>query len=114
MPISVLFMDIFPKDPLERKSYLMGLQIAGDFGIVIALPIVLFVIIGQWAERKYGFAPWGTILAFALAALISGKLIYDKSKKYGEEYKRLFFKKTKTPSPTDKKANDTPQSKNTI
>ncbi len=93
MPISRANMAILPKDPLERKSYMMGLQIAGDFGIVIALPVVFFVLIGQWIDERYGVGPWGTVGAFVLAAIISGKMIYQKSKRYAEEYRRLFYQK---------------------
>lgn len=68
---------------------LMGFRITGDFGATIAVPIVMFVIIGQWLDGKYNSSPWFTILAFVLAALVSAKLIYKKAKEYGKEYKDL-------------------------
>lgn len=68
---------------------MLGLKIVGDFGAIIAVPIVIFVLVGQWLESKYGHAPWFTIAAFVLAATLSSKMIYKKAKQFGEEYKRL-------------------------
>jgi hypothetical protein len=75
----------------------MGLQIAGDFGIVIAVPVILFVIIGQWIDRVYALGYKATIIAFVLASLVSGTVIYRKSKYYAERYKELVIKR-KTPN----------------
>jgi len=82
-------MGLLPSDPRSRKNMLMGFRITGDFGATIAVPIVMFVIIGQWLDGKYNSSPWFTILAFVLAALVSAKLIYKKAKEYGKEYKDL-------------------------
>ena len=68
---------------------MMGLRIAGDFGIAIAVPIIIFVIIGQWLDEKYAKTPLFTVLAFVLAIVLSGVSIYKKAKRYGEEFKRL-------------------------
>lgn len=79
-------MPILPEDPKDRKYLMMGLKITGDFGLSIAAPVVIFVIIGQWLDGKYESGPWYTIIAFLLAALLSGKMIYNKAKRYGQEY----------------------------
>lgn len=68
---------------------ILGLRIVGDFGATIAIPVVLFVIIGQYIEKRYGFAPWPTIAAFALAATLSAQMIYKKAKRYNSEYHNL-------------------------
>lgn len=77
------------KLPNDRKYYFFALKIVGDFGASIAAPVVIFVLIGQYLDNKYNLTPYLTILAFVLAALISGKIIHSKAKKYGEEYKNL-------------------------
>ena len=82
-------MALFPLDPKDRKYTHMGLRIVGDFGATIAVPVVLFVLTGQWLEGKYGHAPWFTVGGFILAALLSGKMIYKKAKAYGKEYQEL-------------------------
>ncbi|OGH70102.1 MAG: hypothetical protein A3C90_03630 [Candidatus Magasanikbacteria bacterium RIFCSPHIGHO2_02_FULL_51_14] len=76
-------------DPKDRKYYLFALKIAGDFGITIAIPVVVFVLIGQWLDGKYGTRPWLTILAFVLAAVLTARIIVKKARAYGKEYEQI-------------------------
>jgi len=87
-------MPLLPQDPKERKYTLMGLRLVGDFGATIAVPVILFVLIGQWLEGRFGHAPWFTVGAFVIAAILSGKMIYKKAKAYGREYEALDKNKT--------------------
>ncbi len=82
-------MSLIPNDPKDRKYMMMGLRIAGDFGATIAVPVILFVIAGQWLDDKYDKSPWFTVLAFLLAALVSGKMLYKKAKEYSKEYENI-------------------------
>lgn len=68
---------------------LLGLRIAGDFGVTLAAPVVIFVLIGKWLDGKYDSSPWLTILAFILAAVVSAISINRKAKRYGKEYEKL-------------------------
>ena len=79
------------KPPIQndRKYWIFALKIVGDFGASIAIPVVIFVIIGQWIDRRFDFSPWATVFAFLLSAVVSGKMIYQKAKKYGNEYQNL-------------------------
>lgn len=88
-------MSFLPTDPQERKYTLLGLRIAGDFGASIAIPIVIFVIIGQKIDLQYGISPWATVTSFVIAALISGRIVYRKAKRYGREYDSLNKEKRK-------------------
>lgn len=90
-------MRLLPTDPIERKSYIMGLQIAGDFGIVIALPIIIFVLIGRAIDAHYHTGLWGTGSAFVLAAILSGKILYGKAQYYSEQYKKLLVDSKPSP-----------------
>ena len=82
-------MGFIPKDPIGRKYMLMGFRIVGDFGATIAIPVVVFVLIAQKLESKYGGSPWLTVIAFVLAGLLTGYIINKKAKEYGQEYKKL-------------------------
>lgn len=82
-------MELLPKDPKERKNMLLGMKIVGDFGASIAVPVVVFVMIGQWLEGKYGHEPYFTIAGFVLAALVTARIIYKKAKEYNIEYQNL-------------------------
>lgn len=80
---------LIPTDPRERQYLLLGLRIVGDFGATIALPVVGFVFIGQKLDGRYGTHVLFTIVGFAIAALVSGKLIYQKAKAYGKQYRAM-------------------------
>lgn len=77
----------------DRQYYLFALRIAGDFGATIAFPVVIFVLLGRWLDGKYDRGITFTVIAFIFAALLSGRIIYKKSKRYGEEYQKLVDKK---------------------
>jgi len=78
-----------PQKTSDRAYYLFALRIIGDFGATIAVPVVIFVLIGQYLDEKYYKSPLFTVLGFVLAALLSGKMIYKKSKAYGAQYQNL-------------------------
>lgn len=82
-------MGFIPKDPIGRQYMLMGFKIVGDFGATIAIPVVVFVLIAQKLETKYGGGPWLTVSAFVLAAVLTGYIIRKKAIEYGREYKKL-------------------------
>lgn len=73
----------------DRQYYLFALKIMGDFGVTIAVPVVIFVLLGQWLDNKYSSVPLFTVFGFIIAALITIKIIYKKAKVYGEEYRKL-------------------------
>ena len=83
-------------DAKDRKYYLFAVRIIGDFGATIAVPVVVFVLIGQWLDGKYDKSPWFTIAAFVLAVLLSGKMIYKKAKRYGDEYQNIDSENSKS------------------
>lgn len=73
----------------DRSYYLLGLRIAGDFGATIAVPIVLFVLVGRWLDGRYATGARYTIIAFVVAAFLSARMIYKKAKNYSKEYNAL-------------------------
>lgn len=78
-----------PKKSSDREYYLFAFRIIGDFGVSIAAPIIVFVLVGQYLDEKYGTNPWLTVLAIVIAALITAKIIHRKAKRYGKEYEEL-------------------------
>lgn len=82
-------MPLLPTDPKERTYLRLGLRITGDFGASIAVPVILFVLVGQWLDGRYGTGYRYTIFAFVLAALISGRMILKKARAYGKEYEEI-------------------------
>lgn len=82
-------MEQSPKNSSDRQYYIFAMKIVGDFGASIAVPVVLFVLFGQYLDDKYGRGPLFTVIGFVLAALISARIIYKKAKKYGQEYQKM-------------------------
>lgn len=77
----------------DRQYYMFGLKIAGSFGVMIAAPLVVFVLIGRELDERLNQGWLFTVLAFALAAAVSGAAVYRRAKRYGEEYQKLGEKK---------------------
>lgn len=73
----------------DREYYLFALKIFGDFGVTIAAPVVVFVLIGQYFDKKYYLYPLFTVLALVISAVITGVIIWRKAKKYGEIYQKM-------------------------
>lgn len=82
-------MEQTPKKNSERQYYLFALRIAGDFGATIAVPVVIFAVIGQYFDKKYSSEPLFLVGGFVLAFILSSLSIYRKAKKYGNIYQKL-------------------------
>lgn len=65
---------------------MLGLRIIGEFGFIIAVPVVLLALLGEWLDAKYETAPLFLVAGFVLAALLSGISIYRRAKEFGREY----------------------------
>lgn len=73
----------------ERRYYALALKIALDFGGTIAVPAVIFALVGNYLDEKYGHRFLFTLLGLALAALLSGRIIYQKARAYGKKYEEI-------------------------
>ena len=78
-----------PKKSNGYQYQLFAFKMLGDFGASIAVPVVIFVLVGQYLDEKYTRSPLFTILGFVLAAMLTAKIIYKKAKRYGDEYKKM-------------------------
>lgn len=85
---------------------MMGMRIIGDFGAAIAVPVVVFVLLGQWLDEKYDAGYKFTISAFVLAAVVSGRILYKKAKAYGAEFQSLNDEADEVPERDKKKKNN--------
>jgi len=74
---------------IERKYYVFAMKIAGDFGATIAVPVVLFALIGQKLDSAYGTKSLYLVVGMILAAILTARMIYTKSKKYGQQFQDL-------------------------
>jgi len=56
-------------------------QLAWELGYTIAIPIVLFALLGRWADEKLSSSPWLLLVGIIISILISSLLIYQRVKK---------------------------------
>lgn len=73
----------------DSKFMMFGIRIVGEFGGLIAIPVVAFVLLGRWLDVRWGTKPWMTIGAFVLAALVSGIMVWRRTKDVAKEYQTL-------------------------
>ena len=82
-------MPLLPKKSTDRQYMLLAFKIMADFGATIAVPVVVFVLVGQWLDGRHENAPWFTVLGFAIAALLSARMIWKKAKEYAAQYEKI-------------------------
>lgn len=78
----------------DNKYWIFGLRIVGEFGGLIAVPVVVLVLLGRWLDGRWGTKPWMTIVAFVLAAVISGMMVWKRTKDVAKEYQQLINSKS--------------------
>lgn len=54
-----------------------GAALAGA-GIQFAISILLFLYVGQWLDRRLGWAPWGTLVGVFIGAAAGFTSIYRR------------------------------------
>lgn len=90
----------FPKLLMQQsdsKYWIFGLRIVGEFGGLIAIPVILFVLLGRWLDGRWGTKPWMTIVGFVVAAIVSGVMVWRRTKEVAKEYQRLINQNAKIP-----------------
>ncbi len=73
----------------DSKFWVFGLRIVGEFGGLIAIPVVVLVLLGRLLDARWSTKPWMTIGAFVLAALVSGFMVWRRTKEVAKEYQEL-------------------------
>ncbi len=74
---------------------LLGLRITGEFGAIIAAPVVLLAWLGKTLDARYGTRPLLLIAGFVLAFAVSAAGIYRRAREFGKEYEAIGKKETK-------------------
>lgn len=52
--------------------------LAGELGYTIAIPIVIFALLGRFADKTLGTSPWLLLLGILISIFASSYLIYRK------------------------------------
>ena len=55
-------------------------QMAWELGYTIAIPIVIFALLGRWADKAWGTNPWLLLAGIVVSIMISSFAVYRKMK----------------------------------
>ena len=83
-----------------------ALSLAWELGYTIAIPIVIFALLGRFLDKKFDSSPWLLLLGIFFALLISGFVVTKKALK-------IIAAAAPAPPKTDLR-NNQPSSKNNL
>lgn len=69
----------------EKSIFFQALSLSWELGYMIAIPLVALALGGRFFDNKYDSSPIFLMAGIVLALLISGILVFRKSKKILEE-----------------------------
>lgn len=49
-----------------------ALALAWELGYIIALPLILWLLLGRWIDQRFGTHPWATLASILFALLTTG------------------------------------------
>ena len=73
----------------DQRYYWFAMRIFGEFTTIIAIPVVVFALIGSKLGKIYGHEPWFVLAGFEIAGLISGTIIHKKAHRLGKEFDKI-------------------------
>ena len=77
------------KSTSDREYWMFALRIVTEFGGIIALPAVLFALLGRYLDERFRTMPWLLILCLAIALTFSAITVWRRAKELGKEYEKL-------------------------
>ena len=78
-----------PKADSDRRYMLLAVKIVAEFGATIAIPVVVFAMIGKHLDAVYGTRPYLLIAGFVLAAALTAVIIRKRARDFGKEYEDI-------------------------
>jgi len=63
----------------NKQKEFSAWSLAWELGYSIALPLVIFALLGRWLDKKLATSPWLFLLGIILAVAISSFLVYKKT-----------------------------------
>jgi F0F1-type ATP synthase assembly protein I len=62
----------------EKKALWQGLSLAWQLGYTIAIPLIIFALLGRFLDKRYETSPLFLLGAIFLSLIVSGVGIYKK------------------------------------
>ncbi len=83
-----------PKTPVTKTDdgtaqWLFAVSLAGQLGLMIALPITVFALLGRLADKQLGTSPLFLLLGTAVAAVLSTAWILRRTRSLRARYEAV-------------------------
>jgi len=63
----------------EKSDTWFALELLGQLGYIIAIPLVILALAGRFFDKKYNTSPWFLIAGMFFALIISTVWVYKKT-----------------------------------
>ncbi|MFH1838119.1 MAG: AtpZ/AtpI family protein [Candidatus Kuenenbacteria bacterium] len=63
----------------DKENFWSMLSLAWELGYLIALPLVLFALLGRFLDKYFHTSPWLFLFGILLAIIISTRIVYKKT-----------------------------------
>ncbi len=57
------------KENLRKFKIFYSISLAWQLGFLIVIPLVIFILIGVWLDKKFGSSPWFLLISIIIASL---------------------------------------------
>jgi len=72
------------KKPKPDESW-SAVSLAWELGYSIAIPLVVFALLGRFLDKKLGTSPWLLLAGILLSIAVTSWLVWQKTKKIIEQ-----------------------------
>ncbi len=69
----------------KNHGVFSALSLVTEIGVIISLPLVMFGLLGRFADKKFNSYPWFLLLGCVVSLAISSFLVYKKVSKINKE-----------------------------
>lgn len=77
------------KPASDAAYYRFAMRVVGDFGVSIAVPVVIATFVGIWLDREFGTTPWLLFAGLAASLLATYLVIKKKAIDYAKRFEAL-------------------------
>ncbi len=67
------------KKPLDKSNAFSALSLAWELGYLIAIPLIIFALLGRWLDKIYHSSPLFLLIGVVFAFIITSVFIYQKT-----------------------------------
>lgn len=87
--------------PKPKNDTIIALELAWELGYMIALPLVIFVLIGRYVDHVFSTSPLFILIGVLIAFIISSYFVWQKTTTISAELEK-YSKPTSSPKPKKK------------